>query len=366
MATFYTYKNKKGEKRYKFKVYLGTDAVTGKRVETTRQGFESKKEAQRACNKLQLEFDSKNWHKDDSRTINSVFDEWFKNYKNTVKPSTARLRLSVYNAKFRKQIGDILINKITPSFLQDLVNEASLKKASYKKDFNVLEIVFKYAFKHRLILENPFEFITYPKSNVKKHTTGRVKFLTKEQLLDFLDDIKFDQEAYTLCRLLAFSGMRIKEALALTSDDIEGNVIHVTKNLYLNSDNEVCVGSPKTKNSVRDIVIDDETLLILNKWRMKCGCNIIFPNVFGKYQKQPHIYTFFKNYYREHPNAIRISPHTLRHTHASLLFESGASMKDVQVRLGHADINTTMNIYTHITKPKLNDTVSNFAKFMNQ
>ena len=45
-----------------------------------------------------------------------------------------------------------------------------------------------------------------------------------------------------------------------------------------------------------------------------------------------------------------ITPHSFRHTHTSLLIEAGAGVKEIQERLGHADINTTMNIYAHMTK----------------
>ena len=48
MATFTSYKTKDGKRKYKFKVYLGKDPLTGKRIETSRQGFNSKKEAQTA------------------------------------------------------------------------------------------------------------------------------------------------------------------------------------------------------------------------------------------------------------------------------------------------------------------------------
>ncbi|EJF8931772.1 tyrosine-type recombinase/integrase, partial [Enterococcus faecalis] len=61
-----------------------------------------------------------------------------------------------------------------------------------------------------------------------------------------------------------------------------------------------------------------------------------------------------------------LSPHSFRHTHASLLFESGATIKDVQKRLGHTNVNTTMDIYTHVTKSserKAIDKLSNYANF---
>ena len=56
--------------------------------------------------------------------------------------------------------------------------------------------------------------------------------------------------------------------------------------------------------------------------------------------------------------------HGLRHTHCSILFSMGASIKDVQARLGHTDIQTTMNIYDHVTKEEKKDTADRFAKFM--
>ena len=59
-----------------------------------------------------------------------------------------------------------------------------------------------------------------------------------------------------------------------------------------------------------------------------------------------------------------ITPHGLRHTHCSILFESGATLKDVQDRLGHSDIKTTMNIYAHVTEQKKEETALKFAAFL--
>ncbi|MNY58769.1 Tyrosine recombinase XerD [compost metagenome] len=64
--------------------------------------------------------------------------------------------------------------------------------------------------------------------------------------------------------------------------------------------------------------------------------------------------------YNLHP----ITVHGLRHTHASLLFEAGATIKEVQERLGHSDIKMTMNIYTHVTKTVKEQTATRFEKFL--
>lgn len=55
------------------------------------------------------------------------------------------------------------------------------------------------------------------------------------------------------------------------------------------------------------------------------------------------------SFLKRHQDIHRIKVHGFRHTHASLLFEAGASFKEVQSKLGHSDIKTAMDIYTHIT-----------------
>lgn len=70
--------------------------------------------------------------------------------------------------------------------------------------------------------------------------------------------------------------------------------------------------------------------------------------------------TFFDN----HPKFRKITIHGFRHTHSPLLFEAGASIKDVQVRLGHNDIQTAMNIYTHITKTSREKVAQLFQEYI--
>lgn len=70
------------------------------------------------------------------------------------------------------------------------------------------------------------------------------------------------------------------------------------------------------------------------------------------------------NYYCEKADVKTITPHGLRHTHFSILFEAGAILKEVQDRLGHSDIQTTMNIYAHVTEKKSEETALKFAAFL--
>lgn len=72
-----------------------------------------------------------------------------------------------------------------------------------------------------------------------------------------------------------------------------------------------------------------------------------------------------KRIYQKNPGLSQINIHAFRHTHASLLFAAGASIKDVQSRLGHTDIKTTMDIYTHVTDEAKKKTAEMFQKYMN-
>lgn len=63
-------------------------------------------------------------------------------------------------------------------------------------------------------------------------------------------------------------------------------------------------------------------------------------------------------------NPKMITTHGLRHTHCSLLFEAGATLKEVQVRLGHTDVKTTMDIYTHVTEKAKARTIEKFENYL--
>ncbi len=63
---------------------------------------------------------------------------------------------------------------------------------------------------------------------------------------------------------------------------------------------------------------------------------------------------------------INFNFHSLRHTHATMLLESGANLKDIQKRLGHSKLSTTLDTYSHVTNKMKNDTVNILEKAINK
>ena len=66
----------------------------------------------------------------------------------------------------------------------------------------------------------------------------------------------------------------------------------------------------------------------------------------------------------KYPDFKRITPHGFRHTHCSLLFEAGATIKEVQERLGLENIQTIMDIYAHVTQKAMNEVADKFASYI--
>ncbi|NME31573.1 tyrosine-type recombinase/integrase [Lactobacillus ruminis] len=67
--------------------------------------------------------------------------------------------------------------------------------------------------------------------------------------------------------------------------------------------------------------------------------------------------------YKKYPQK-KITLHGFRHTHASLLFQAGATIKEVQTRLGHSSSKTTLDIYTHVTQSKKQEVAQKFANYI--
>lgn len=183
---------------------------------------------------------------------------------------------------------------------------------------------------------------------------------------------------YAFFRLLAYSGMRKGEALALTWKDINfnKNTISINKTVTMVENNKLVIQTPKTLSSIRIIYMDDETMSVLKKWRSKQS-HILYMD--GKTSLNDRL-LFSKNdgslLHPTRPNNWMhqltkryglkyISCHGFRHTHASILFQAGATIKEVQNRLGHADAKTTLNVYTHVTQKEQNETALKFANYLN-
>lgn len=375
------YQKKNGDKAWYFKTYLGKDPLTGKKKYTTKRGFKTQKEAKIALATLELNVQKSGIPTSCNSTFQEAADLWLVNYKKTVTASTYSRTDIIFNKHVFPKIGNIKLSKITTAYCQKVINDWHDKGSSkqYPLFVNYMNKVFKYAINIGLTTDNPITNVIVPIAKEKEK--DKIKLYTKEQLERFLSEVQKEKTPYlkirdyTLFRLLAFSGCRIGEILALTWSDINftTNELSISKTIAKGK-NYYVSETPKTKKSNRKIILDEKTSIQLKRWKLeqkkflfKLGYSkpaFIFTNEQNRFTINQAVSDRY-SIYRERAKLPYIGLHGFRHTHASMLYNAGADHKEVQERLGHANIKTTMDTYTHLTDDKKEETTQKLVKYIN-
>ena len=133
--------------------------------------------------------------------------------------------------------------------------------------------IFQYAISLRLIRKNPMEGVIRPKRQKSIDEEKYVApFYSKEELLHFLQiSKKYPDPLYPMFHILAFTGLRKGELLALRWKDIDfkRGTLSVKQTLTTVEDWKLAFQTPKTEKSLRTISLDNETLRILRQWILK-------------------------------------------------------------------------------------------------
>lgn len=374
------YKLKNGELRYKFGIYTGIDKQTGRKTNTTRSGFKTKKEAVLAASKLEIELSEGKIEKPKDIKYGDVYQEWLPAYENTVRESTLLSTTNIFKNHILNHFSDKKINTITVSEIQTIVNKwFDIAPVNFKKWFYYTGKIFEYAIKMEYLDKNPCRLVTLPK-NKKEFAEKKLLFWNKRQLDTFfkcLYDMD-DDKKFVFFRLLAFSGMRRGECLALTWEDInfKENTIDINKTISQGINRYQVINPPKTKKSMRKIIIDQKTMDYLYKWKMEQRKQMLNYG-FNTLNKKQMLFTTRNNTMLPLSAPSKwlklviakydlpsIKIHGFRHSHASALFASGATIKEVQERLGHEDAQTTLNVYTHVTSNQNKDVVVKLESYL--
>lgn len=378
------YKKKNGEKCYMFKVYCGTDPLTGKPLYTTRRNFKTKKEARLALSELKIQVSKGEFRKQHVETYNDIYNLWIVQYEKTVEESTFVKTIGIFKNHILPALGEYKIEKLNIEVCQQHVDEWSNKLKKYRIVKSYAAKVVDFAIKRGYYLKNnPFSLVEMPKKKKKVQIDDEDEhenFYTKEQLIEFLNCMEKENnfKAFVLFRLLAYSGMRKGEALALTWKDIDfkENTIRINKAISRGKNNLLYVKSTKT-GIARTIKMDQRTMAILKEWKKKqreeylaIGFNtskpnqLVFSNEKNEFLQPTKTRKWLEQVLKKY-KLPKITTHGFRHTHCSLLFEAGLSLKQVQDRLGHSDSKTTLDIYTHVSQKAKDESINKLEKYMN-
>ena len=252
-------------------------------------------------------------------------------------------------------VDKILAKDCTTYRLETIVAQMSqngLGAKSIKNTMGIVSAAYRHAIKTGQLTDNPCERLTLPKI-----TPREIRILHKDEIPDFVfaiqDEPLDDKVAFELA---LFMGLRRSEILGLRESDVDiVNGILNVHNTRHRVDGENIEADTKTKRSTRtlampDIVLIDVAKLIQTHREFKYEkSDFLVQDGFGN-AINPQSLASRLTRMEEKKNLPHVSLHGLRHTYASMLNESGVDMARISAELGHSNLSTTMNIYTHILK----------------
>ena len=210
-------------------------------------------------------------------------------------------------------------------------------------------------------LKNPFSAIKVP--YVEPETR---RALTEEEVSLITENWRGARMGLA-AMIMLYAGLRIGEVLALEWSDIDFDKRTITvSKARATLKNQPYLKTPKTKAGIRVIPIPEVLYEVLCSTRKKKG--LVCPDVNGNLMSgvaQTNAWRSYINHLNECAGGRRgsgrrkpviviekITPHMLRHTYATMLFDAGVDVKSAQKFLGHSDIEVTLEIYTHLSKFK--------------
>lgn len=369
--------------------------IDGKRKQISKGGFRTKKDALEAGMKALAEYNSSGlYFKPSELSFHDYLDYWLKEYclinlKHTTYGNyNKKIRLYI-RPKLGKYKLKSLSSAILQSFINDLFNEG-YSRNTLAVIKGILSGCLSYAVEPLgFIHSSPMISVKLPSARAvpnKPVNRKEKQVVTKEMMNKILERFPQGHSCYLPLNLAYHCGMRLGEVFAITWSDIDFTNKTLTINKQVQNKDGYWYFSEPKYNSVRTIKLDKKLLEMLwieyhhqqevkNQYKEyfihlfedsnrrinqeKNGNEINLVNIRedGSYV-QPRVMMHCSRVIHYELGYMEFDFHSLRHTHATMLLENGANPKDVQHRLGHKNINITLQIYAHVTEKIQNNTIN--------
>lgn len=249
-----------------------------------------------------------------------------------------------------EHFGDRLAEQITVPEVNAYVHELIAERYAMKtisKYRSIISIIYEAAILRGDVTHNPAKGWSLPRGlprNPRKAPSD----------ID-IDKIINTDDPWIFPRILVLAGLRRGEALALTYEDIDrkNKTISVNKEILFDGNRPVLVERTKTDAGKRLVPLPDALAAIIPDQKHGRLFDLTFRQFRTKWAK-----------YCERVG-ISCTPHQLRHAYASILLDANIKDKDAQTLMGHADISTTRNIYTHILESRQSQNAAAINDYIN-
>lgn len=243
-----------------------------------------------------------------------------------------------------EQFGNRPLDAIKPKEVQAWISTLG-KTYAFKTVYNhkcVMSQIFDFAIVNLGIdVPNPCERVKMP-AGLKKGHREALSSAERESILATTEN------EFQLAYLILFTGCRCGEALALKTEDVDfaNNTIRIHQ-AVTHHGNQPVLSPPKTEKSVRTVPLLPPLKRRLEALHLKKGQFIVSGE---KPLTKSALNRRWAKWCKDH--GVQIDRHSIRHQYATTLFEAGIDAKTAQDLLGHAQISTTMDIYTHLSDEK--------------
>ena len=354
---------KKGN-AFELTIELPKDTTTGKRHRKTKTIYCTKRQAQKELDNWIYELEHGTYIEPTKSTVNTFLAEWINTYVTPVKSkTTSQGYQKIIDRYIKNTIGNITLEDLNAITVQKWVNSLSdgspitnepLSPQTVKNSFLVLHSAMRKAVELKLIQESPCEYTQLPK--LVKY---QAKVFDEQDLKKFLKAIK-GTDLETPMMIVVSCGLRRGELLALKWSSIDWNdkTLNITENRVQTPCNEIYTKDPKSKAGTRSIVMPNSLFDYLKSEydRLKlCDKSFSETNyiVHMKDTKEPYRPDVFSQKFKrflEKNHLKKIRLHDLRHTCATMMLTAGITPKVAQQILGHSEISTTLDTYSHVLK----------------
>lgn len=294
-------------------------------------------------------------------TVGMLYEEYIRVKASQVRASTLDKTTQICTREILPILENCNIHKLNAKILQnwkDTVNCKDLAIITKQNAYKEFSALLNYAVKVEYLERNPLVLVGNFKEVYFKHEKEKLRYYTPNEFLKYIEIAKFNNATitdwgyYVFFNIAYYTGLRKGEINALKWSDIESNMLHVRRSISQKLKNGDFEGPPKNKSSYRSIQLPNPLIEILDDHKLRQQLDSNFNEDFrvcGGIKTLRDTTLSNRNIkYAKESNLHKIKIHDFRHSHASLLANSGINIQEISRRLGHAKIEITWNTYSHL------------------
>jgi integrase len=371
---------KQKDGRYKAEVYLGKKS-SGKKARKTKI-FDKQRDAKDWEREMKAKYKTGSMDLDENMILEDYLNYWYETYVEAKTKYNTQKRYKRLLVQVNERIGYLPLSDVkTPivdRLYSDLMKETTLANGTIVKIHRVFRQAMEQAVGWELLVKNPVHYAKPPKDDVREIETWSME--EADLFFKTLPECQVKLPAY----IVYHTGLRQGEVAALRWQDIDfdNEILKVNHNMVEKKGGILELDTPKTDSSLSEVVMTPSLIVALKKVQLehkkhKLLTGIEMEYVCGWLDGRPlrpnYISRAFKQaiervnkLLKQEDQITPITFHGLRHTHASILYEVGASSHEISKRLRHSRVSTTDNIYIHMSERKKKDTAAAFESAINK